>query len=294
MRPDERHPFGGSTRTERQAMSEKTTDGIFNLNEAMGLSLANIGNKDHCDSQSNHRDRVSYSWLSQRRTGQPVRRHSWQKGREGTFWRDINRKEARQIVFAARRYELNTKQAGKRTGALGGVALEILDYFANLVDYSTGRLDPSINHLRAKLRRSKDAIVRALDALRRHGFLEWKRRYVPANDETGRIQVQQTSNAYRIRMPKIAKKLMGKYGVPSPIPDDEAHRIAELDKQLKEFKASLSLSELPLFELGKDDKLAQSLARLGALIEAKNRESVEQAESLSKDSPNRDNPSDTT
>ena len=46
------------------------------------------------------------------------------------------------------------------------------------MDYTTGRLEPSITALMDKLYRSKDAIVRALVSLRRHGFLYWIRRYV--------------------------------------------------------------------------------------------------------------------
>lgn len=215
-----------------------------------------------------------------RRTYQPIRRQSRLKGREGTFWRSISRKEARQIVLAARRYELATKEHGKRTGALGGVAIEILDYFANLVDFRTGRLDPSINTLMDKLCRSRDAIVRALKALRTHGFIDWLRRYVPADDPTGQIQVQQTSNAYRLSMPQCALKLLGRYGQQSPTPDDEQHRRDEHDAMIEEHRKSLSMAERPLFDI-EDDKLAQSLSRLGAALERKNRESAKQTESLS-------------
>ena len=63
-----------------------------------------------------------------------VRRNSFAKGREGVFWRSTKRQDMRQIVLAARRYEITTKQKGKRNGALGHVAIEILDYMANLVD----------------------------------------------------------------------------------------------------------------------------------------------------------------
>ena len=58
-----------------------------------------------------------------RHTDQPVRRHSRAAGREGVFWRGIERQEARRIVTAARRYELVTRQPGARKGALGFVAL---------------------------------------------------------------------------------------------------------------------------------------------------------------------------
>jgi hypothetical protein len=61
-----------------------------------------------------------------------------------------------------------------------------------------------------KLRRSKDAVVRALQALRAHGFLDWLRRYVPTGQEGRGPQVKQTSNAYRLSMPARAMRLLGR------------------------------------------------------------------------------------
>ena len=107
-------------------------------------------------------------------------------------------KEGAKIVLAARRFELVTRQPGARSGALGFVALEVLDFLANLVDWKTGRLDPSLDYIMGRLKRSRDAIVRALSALRAHGFLDWIRRYVPTGNEGRGPQVRQTSNAYRL------------------------------------------------------------------------------------------------
>ncbi|MBY5441862.1 hypothetical protein [Rhizobium leguminosarum] len=122
-----------------------------------------------------------------------------QKGRhEGHFWQRTKREDVRRIVLAARRFELVTRQPGARSGALGFVALEVLDFLANLVDWKTGRLDPSLDYIMGRLKRSRDAIVRALSALRAHGFLGWIRRYVPTGNEGRGPQVRQTSNAYRL------------------------------------------------------------------------------------------------
>ncbi|WP_307960296.1 hypothetical protein [Sinorhizobium medicae] len=82
----------------------------------------------------------------------PVRRQSRAAGRcEGVFWRRTSRQEVRQIVLAARRYELTCREPGSRNGPLGGVAIEVLELFANLVNFRTGRLDPSIAFLMLKL-----------------------------------------------------------------------------------------------------------------------------------------------
>ena len=214
------------------------------------------------------------------RRPEPVRRHSRTAGRcEAVFWRRTDRQEVRRVVLAARRYELHGRQSGERNGPLGFVALEVLDLLSNMVDYRSGRLDPSIETMMRKLRRSRDAIVRALAALRRHGFLDWLRRYVATGNDHG-PQVQQTSNAYRLSLPQRALRLLGRLGQAAPPPDDfttaQHARTAELDA----YKSSLTLAEMPLFVVD-DPELAESLARLGRSMMEK-RESAKRTESVSR------------
>ena len=212
-----------------------------------------------------------------RRTFAPVHRHSRLAGRcEGVFWRRTNRQETKRIVLAAERYELATKEAGERNGALGSIALEVLRLLVNVIDYKTGRLDPSIDFLREKLKRSKDAICRALSALRTHGFLDWLRRYVPTGNEGRGPQVQQTSNAYRLSIPARALQLLGWYGRPSPLPDDHSHA----QEQRKAMMDALPFDVRAVNEI-QDPDLAAVMARIGAAIE-KERESAKRDESRSK------------
>ena len=209
----------------------------------------------------------------------PVRRQSRAAGRcEGVFWRRTNRQEVRQIVLAARRYELRCREPGSRNGPLGSVAIEVLELFANLVDFRTGRLDPSIDTLMVKLRRSRDAIVRALKALRSHGFLDWLRRYVPTGNEGRGPQVQQTSNAYRLSLPARARQFLGRFGITPPPPDDHVQAEAERVAELEAHRASLDIEERTLFDVG-DNALGQALARLARSM--KQRESARQTESQS-------------
>jgi hypothetical protein len=196
------------------------------------------------------------------------------------FWRRTDRQQTSRIVLAARRFELATRQPGARNGALGFVALEVLEYLANLVDHRTGRLDPSIEYLMRKLRRSKDAIVTALQALRHHGFIDWLRRYVPTGREGRGPQVQQTSNAYRLFLPEIASRLLGRIGLPVPLPDDFSHARQTRGAELEAHRRSLDLDELPLFNGDADDPLTQSLVAMGRAMKLRReRESAKQAES---------------
>lgn len=209
----------------------------------------------------------------------PVRKHSRAAGRErGVFWRQTNRQEVRQIILAARRYELAEKQPGRRNGPLGSVAIEVLELFANLVDFRTGRLEPSLDWIMAKLRRSRDAVVTALKALRQHGFLDWLRRYEPTGNEGRGPQVRQTSNAYRLSLPERAKRFLGRFGMSPPLPADAEQAVAERKAELDAHRVSLDLEARTLFDVG-DNPLGQALARLARSM--KQRESAKQTESPS-------------
>lgn len=212
---------------------------------------------------------------------QRVRRNSHRRGRcEGTFWRRTDRREVRRIVLSARRYDLVGRRTGRRNGPLGHVALEVLDLLANLVDFHTGRLEPSYDYLAAKLRRSRAAVARALKALREHGFLDRLRRYEETGQEGQRgPQVRQVSNAYRLSLPARALRLLGRIMQPAPLPDDVAQAQEERAAEREAHKVALPLDELPLFEV-EDARLGRLLAELGRKV--RERESAKQAETQAK------------
>ena len=221
--------------------------------------------------------------LEEQRARVPVRRHSFERGRcEGTFWKKTSRQEVRCILFAAKRYELAFRRSGRRCGPLGSVAIEVLEYFANLVDFRTGRLEPSLDTLMRRLKRSRDAIVRALRNLRAHGFLDWLRRYVPTGNEGRGPQLRQATNAYRLSLPERAEQILGRWGLPEPLPEDCEHALEIRKAELETYDKSLSLEELALSAHG-DTPLGQSLAQLGRNIDQRKRnqerESAKRAES---------------
>ena len=215
----------------------------------------------------------------------PVRRHSHIRGRsEGRIWRPTTRKDVQAILKAAEIYnEAGLHEKGERSGPLGSVALDVLRLFVNLIDFRTGRLEPSITTIMDRLGRSRDTIVRALKNLRAHGFIDWLRRYEPTGNEGRGPQVQQTSNAYRLSLPEKARQFLGRFGKAPPLPDDHSAaqeaRAAELDA----YRKALPLDELALFEAG-DNPLGRALAALGNALQK--RESAKQTESLSDLYPN--------
>jgi hypothetical protein len=211
-----------------------------------------------------------------RRTGEPVRRHSRLRGREGPFWRPFDPKERGRMMVAAERFERVGREPGKRNGPLGPVGLEVLRELLRLIDFRTGRLDPAITTLMERLRRSKDAIVRALANLRAAGFLDWIRRYEPTGNDEG-PQVHQTSNAYRLSLPAAAARLLGRVWRPAPLPADERQRRDDRAAEVAAMIDSLPLWEQGSAIAGDGDGLGAALDRLGrALAE---RESAKRSES---------------
>lgn len=213
---------------------------------------------------------------SGQRTFEPVRRHSRPAGREAGFWRPFDRRDVPRFMLAAERFERMTRQKGQRCGQLGSVALEVLRELLRLVDYRTGRLDPAITTLCERIRRSRDAVVRGLARLRDAGFLDWVRRYVPTGNEGRGVQVQQTSNAYRLTLPPIAAKLLGRAAQPAPVPEDEQQRRAEAQAARVAMIEALPLWEQPA-QMIEDSGLAEILSQLGRGIAE--RESGKRSES---------------
>ena len=196
----------------------------------------------------------------------PIRRNSRRKGScEASFWRGTTRQDVQKVVMAARQYDRANKKPGKRNGPLGGIALEILALFANLVNFKSGRLDPSLDYITDKLCRSRDAVVRALKALRDHGFLDWLRRYEPAPNEGRGPQIRQVSNAYRLSAPKRALALLGRWAGKPAAPDDDQAARADRAAIEAEHIATLDLGSFAEFVI-EDSTLGKELARLGKAI----------------------------
>lgn len=200
-----------------------------------------------------------------RRTGQPVRRNSYHAGeREKRHWRPISPREIGPRIAAAAFYDKENRQPGKRNGPLGHIGVEVLRELYRLVCYRTGRLEPSIDYLMSRLKRSRAAVVRALAALKQHGFLDWIRRTEPTGNSQG-PQVRQITNAYWFSLPKAAmnhiKRLIGK----APPPDDDAQRRRCAEDDTRQMIETLPMSDQMAMTID-DPNLASSLARLGERV----------------------------
>lgn len=210
----------------------------------------------------------------------PVRRRSHFKGRsEGSIWRPTTRKDVQAILKAAEIYnEAGLHEKGERSGPLGSVALDVLRLFVNLIDFRTGRLEPSITTIMDRLGRSRDTIVRALKNLRAHGFIDWLRRYEPTGNEGRGPQVQQVSNAYRLSLPEKARQFLGRFGKAPPPPADHGQDQRAWSEVIDAYRKALPLDERTQLDVG-NTPIGQALVRIAKGL--MKRESDNQTESPS-------------
>lgn len=146
-----------------------------------------------------------------------VRRESYDvDDRRARVWRPVNGgttagglrwREA--LVKTAREYDLVGKQTG-RWGPLGPHALRVLEELLQLLDFKTGRLDPSYQRLQDRTGFARSTIASALRRLRVHGFLDWVRRTRVANSEAG-PERKQTSNAYLFGLGGLPKRVLQRF-----------------------------------------------------------------------------------
>ncbi|MDH7641179.1 replication protein A [Sphingomonas oryzagri] len=203
------------------------------------------------------------------RSFQFVRRHSYYANdrRALSMWKplDLQAASISQRLRAAEEYERLNREPGKRNGPLGHIAIEVLRAMYRVVCRKTGRLEPSIAYLEEKLHRSRAAIVRALDALKRHGFLDWVRRSEPIEDAGQGPQVKQITNAYALLIPHKAMQFIKHMAKAAPLPVDDEDRRKAAKAEHEAMLASLPTQELPA-QLVDDRTLSEVLSSLGASL----------------------------
>ena len=207
------------------------------------------------------------------RTYQPVRRNSYHRGeRESRIWRPLgtNNREARRLIAArlqaAEYYNERRKQRGERQGPLGDIGIRLLRELYRIVDFKTGRLEPAIDTLCRRLSRARATVVKYLDRLRQHGFLDWVRRSESTQNDGAGPQVRQITNAYWFGLPETAASWVTKILGKGPPPDCELAR-READRvEVDAMLDTVSLAEQAHF-IAANPQLAEVLASFGASLE---------------------------
>lgn len=125
----------------------------------------------------------------------------------------------RLLKIVAEVYDRESRAEGAPSGALGHIGVEVLGFLGSLIRADDPVVAPSYRTICAKLRRSTDAVARAIRKLVNAGFL-LKQRRKQATDHVGDVgpQMEQATNCYRIMLPPWALSLaMTLFG---PMPED--------------------------------------------------------------------------
>ena len=217
------------------------------------------------------------------RTGQPVWRNSYYENTfEHRMWRPFaggKRRGAKRRIGAllksVRATELRTRRErqashrGTRNGFLGPVAIAVLESLYNdFLDYATGRLDPAIATIAAKVGHSYSAVHRALVVLRNKGFIQWIRRSRPLDCKgEARPQVEQITSAYVLLIPPEFDRLIAHKLGEGPIPADEHWRRDERKREWEAMLAGMSASAFHRDHWQGDRLAGEALARIARMLD---------------------------
>ncbi len=216
-----------------------------------------------------------------RRTGQPVRRNSFDiEDRRAQVFRPIGdgtkhgairwRDKYIQLV---EEYDWSTKERGARH-QIGANAIRVLKTLLHMpgLDFDKGQIDPAIDTIMRLTRFARATVVAALHRLRHHGFLDWVRRTMKTGNEPGEgPQVKQISNAYFFPVERMSerarhrlKQLLGGKTLVAAIQDKKKR-----DAERREALQAMSFEEGHTVALNPDadQDLGDALASLARLLD---------------------------
>jgi hypothetical protein len=135
---------------------------------------------------------------------------------EARFHPTLTRRQARELVDKAERWDIQTRQPGHHGGVIGTIGVRVLRVLTQkFLHYKTGRCDPCQKTLARAVGACERSVASALKRLKEHGLLNWLRRCEEAAAPDGGFLMRQISNAYAI-LPCSQWK---DYEPPQPPPD---------------------------------------------------------------------------
>lgn len=248
--------------------------GIFTLGEASTLALGMVRTRRPVRSGAVHR------------TGAPVRRDSIEAGTfEELFFMVPTKGEpdrlvrmARAALDAGRRLRRSVREEARILSAseralvgLTAGAVRVYEEICTLARLNAGRVFPSYDYLAEATALGRATIARALAALEAAGFLVRQRRFKRVEGDGAGPRYAQTSNVYRPTLPRNLLNHLPLWLRPAPLPDDTLQQATERSEQLADMHDSLSCRELAQVTVG--GALGRVLAKLGAALDHKERES---------------------
>lgn len=254
----------------------------FTLGEATVMVLDRIGTDAPARRGTPHR------------TGAPVRRDSIEAGTfETAFFATPAKGEpdrmlraaraaldaGRRLKRAARIEERELTLPERALAALTAGAVRVYEEICTLARLNDGRVFPSYDRLAQATALGRATVARALGLLEAAGFLVRQRRFKRIPNGGVGPRYAQTSNVYRPTLPQRLMAHLPRWLRPAPLPADVVQQAAVRAEEQAAMEAGLSARELAVVS-GAGGALGRMLARLGAAVDAVERESQKRSEPL--------------
>lgn len=185
---------------------------------------------------------------------------------------------ARAALDAGRRLKRDARAQGRGLSAseraltaLTAGAVRVYEEICTLARLNAGRVFPSYDHLARATALGRATVARALVVLEAAGFLVRQRRFRRIDGDGAGPRRAQTSNAYRATLPARLMGLLPRWLRPAPPPEDATWLTSERTSELAIMRSTLSCRDLA--HTIADGALGHMLARLGASIDRRRRES---------------------
>lgn len=182
----------------------------------------------------------------------------------------------------ARRGERALTASERTVAALTEGAVRVLEELLALARVNQGRVYPSYNHLARVTGLGRATVARGLRVLEEVGFLLRQRRFVrrvrgdavEGERSVARAgpRIAQTSNAYRMTLPRAVLAHLPRWMRPAPPPEDLIQHQRDRGDEQAAMRRTLTCRELALATL--DGPLGAMLAKLGAAIDTRDKDAA--------------------
>jgi len=191
---------------------------------------------------------------------------------------DRQLRAARRILDAGRQLRSEARRDGRTLTSrerllttFTSASLRVFEEILTLSRLNKGRVYPSYDYLAKATSLGRATVARSLRILEEIGFLVRQRRFKRLEDAQGPgPRFEQTSNAYRTFLPKLALDYLPRWMRPAPIPDDVEHQEMRHAEEMEHMRSQLTCRELA--ETTVNGPLGKVLARLGAALDRQERE----------------------
>lgn len=170
----------------------------------------------------------------------------------------------------ARKGERKLTCAERVLARLTATAVRVFEELLTLARLNDGRVFPTYDYLVERTNLGRSTIQRAIPILEENGFILKQRRCKRIDASGPGPRYEQTSNAYRVLLPKVVIAMLPRWMRPAPLPVDQEQLASDRADETKAMLSTLSCKEFA--EATVSGPMGKVLALLGAGIDRRERE----------------------